>query len=154
MRINALQNADDLATGMVLFVPDPSQNLGTGGVRLPENHGYPVASLTPPAPENARIEIISVIGAGDLETEHLQIKALSAEALSLGGWRLESDDGLIYLFPNITLFQDGAVMLYSKSGVDSVKALYWSRPNPTWRTGDQAIIYDAEGNVQTIFDIP
>ena len=154
MRINALQNADDLSTGMVLFVPDPNQNLGMGRAQIPENSGYPVASLTPPARENARLEIVAVIGAGDLETEHLQIRGLRAEALSLDGWRLETNDGLIYLFPNITLFQEGAVALYSKTGIDSVVALYWGRPNPTWRTGDQAIIFDADGNVQNIFNIP
>jgi hypothetical protein len=154
IRINAIQDPDSLGTGTTLLVPDPAQEL-IGAVSLDTSgSGLPMGSLTPPVPEEARITIVSVIGAGDLQTEHLQIKGLSNEPLSLEGWRLETNDGIIYLFPNITLFNDGAVELYSKTGIDSVVALYWGRPNPTWRSGDQAMIYDSEGNVQAIYTIP
>jgi hypothetical protein len=61
---------------------------------------------------------------------------------------------LVYVFPKITLFEFGAVDLYTRAGINSVVALYWGRSNAVFESGDQAVIYDADGNVQAVYSIP
>jgi hypothetical protein len=35
-----------------------------------------------------------------------------------------------------------------------VVALYWGRSTPIFQSGDRAVIYDADGNVQAVYSIP
>lgn len=158
LEINNLSNPDELSTGMILNIPisspiDPGSDREIEERSGQENETAPT-STPPPMPENSDIRIVTIVGVDDLATEHLQIQSLSPEALSLEGWRLETNDGLVYHFPSITLFEHGAVDLYSRAGINSVVALYWGRSNPIFQSGDRAVIYDAEGNVQAVYSIP
>jgi LysM repeat protein len=158
LEINNLDNPDALRIGMILKLPNP----GTAGDEADnaaqdrlEEESQPEPTLPPPlVSENSDIRISTIAGVNDLATEHLQIQSVSPEALSLEGWRLETNDGLIYYFPNITLFEHGALDLYSRAGINSVVALYWGRSSPIFQSGDRAVIYDAEGNVQAVYSIP
>jgi len=158
LEINNLSNPDELSTGMILALPLPgsvaeaAENQAQDSSQL---ESEPAPTSTPPqAPETSNIKIITIVGVDDLATEHLQIQSLSPEALSMEGWRLETNDGLVYNFPTITLFEHGAVDLYSRAGINSVVALYWGRSSPIFQSGDRAVIYDAEGNVQAVYSIP
>lgn len=158
LEINNLSNPDQLRTGMVLEIPIPGtiaqENVSEAqNNSQPESEPIPTATY-PPEPENNIIKIITIVGVDDLATEHLQIQSLSPEALSLEGWRLETNDGQVYHFPKITLFEHGAVDLYTRAGINSVVALYWGRSTPIFQSGDQAVIYDSEGNVQAVYSIP
>jgi hypothetical protein len=113
----------------------------------------PTATLPAP-PESPQIKIVTIIGVGDLATEHVQIQSVSPDAISLTNWRLETSTGEVYTFPQITLFEYGAVDLYTRAGVNSVVALYWGRSAPVFHRGDRAVIYDTEGNVQAVYSIP
>ena len=112
------------------------------------------SQTAPPPPDDSKIRIVSIVGVDDLATEHIQIRSVSSDALALEGWRLETNDGLEYYFPKITLFEHGAVDLYTRAGINSVVALYWGRSTPIFQSGDRAVIYDAEGNVQAVYSIP
>jgi LysM repeat protein len=158
LEINNLQNPDELSAGMILDIPsseiavEESISVSQPDSQLAEQ---PLSTSTPPPiPENSQIKIVTIVGVDDLATEHLQIQSISPDALSLEGWRLETNDGLVYIFPKITLFEYGAVDLYSRAGINSVVALYWGRSNPIFQPGDQAMIYDADGNLQAVFSIP
>ena len=157
LEINSLNNPDDLAIGMILFVPVTGSIAATPQDEIQsksEQADEPKASHITIAPENSNIKIASIVGVDDLATEHIQIRSVSSEALPLEGWRLETNDGLVYIFPKITLFEYGAVDLYSRAGINSVVALYWGRSTPVFQSGDQAVIYDADGNVQAVYSIP
>lgn len=157
LEINDLDNPDELSNGMILLVPienstEAPEN-GTGEDSQTQNK--PAATATPaPTPESSPIKIVTIVGVDDLATEHLQIQSVSPEALSLEGWRLETNDGLTYIFPKITLFEYGAVDLYTRAGINSVVALYWGRSTPVFQPGDQAVIYDGEGQVRATYSIP
>ena len=158
MEINDLSDPDELRTGMVLQIPLPGTIIQETGSEAqdssqPESEAQPTATF-PPEPHNNIIKILTIVGVNDLATEHLQIQSLSPESLSLEGWRLETNDGQVYNFPKITLFEHGAVDLYTRAGINSVVALYWGRSTPIFQSGDQAVIYDSEGNVQAVYSIP
>jgi LysM repeat protein len=158
LELNDLDNPDDLRAGMTLQIPiqgsiAQDNNAASQEEGLSESEPMPTAT-PPPQPESNIIKIITIVGVDDLATEHLQIQSLSPEALSLEGWRLETNDGQVYYFPKITLFEHGAVDLYTRAGINSVVALYWGRSTPIFQSGDRAVIYDAEGNVQAIYSIP
>ena len=158
LEINNLDDPDDLATGMILFVPASNQSTANSQDEVPpetDQSDEPKASQAIIlAPEDSNIKIASIVGVDDLATEHIQIRSVSSDALPLEGWRLETDDGLVFIFPNITLFEYGAIDLYSHAGINSVVALYWGRSTPVFESGDRAVIYDAEDNVQAIYSIP
>lgn len=158
LEVNNLSNPDQIRSGMILKVP-------ISGAAAGEDQGQPQdneqvtrqpgpTATAPPVPESSDIKIVSIVGVNDLATEHLQIQSLSPEELSLEGWWLETNDGLVYNFPKITLFEHGAVDLYSRAGINSVVALYWGQSNPIFKSGDRAVIYDADGNLQTVYSIP
>ncbi len=158
LEINNIDDPDQLATGMILFVPAsrppeeiPSEKTPSASEPSVETAARPTI---PPTPENSSIRIVSIVGVDDLATEHIQIRSVSSEALPLEGWRIETNDGQVYIFPNITLFEYGAVNLFSRAGINSVVALYWGLSTPLFQSGDQAIIYDADGNVQAVYSIP
>lgn len=158
LEINNLSDPDELRTGIILDVPVSgivSEAVSSEAQESDPLENEPVPTATPPpAPERSIIKMITIVGVADLATEHIQIQSLSPEALSLEGWRLETNDGLVYNFPKITLFEHGAVDLYSRAGINSVVALYWGRSNPIFQSGDRAVIFDAEGNVQAVYSIP
>lgn len=158
LEINDLDNPDDLRIGMTLQIPVQGsiaqENNPAGQDDAPADSEPMPTATPPPQPESNIIKIITIVGVDDLASEHLQIQSLSPEALSLEGWRLETNDGQVYYFPKITLFEHGAVDLYTRAGINSVVALYWGRSTSIFQSGDRAVIYDAEGNVQAVYSIP
>jgi LysM repeat protein len=158
MEINNLSNPDQIRAGMILDVPISGVTVGDGGDQTPETVDSPPqpapTGTAPPEPEGGKIKIVSIVGVNDLATEHLQIQSLSPDELSLEGWWLETNDGLVYNFPKITLYEHGAVDLYTRAGINSVVALYWGQSNPIFQSGDRALIFDAEGNLQAVYSIP
>ena len=55
------------------------------------------------------LEIESILGSGDLETEQVLIKHIGEKEVSLVGWQLQDQDGNAFTFPALTMFQGGAV---------------------------------------------
>ena len=157
LEINEITNPDELPDGMILLVPVESDSSGelANQSKETQSENESISTATPAlTPENSPIKIVTIVGVSDLATEHLQIQSVSPEALSLEGWRLETNNGLTYIFPKITLFEYGAVDLYSRAGINSVVALYWGRSTPAFQSGDQAVIYDVDGQVRATYSIP
>lgn len=122
-----------------------TQPLGAGEVlRIPLN------------PQGSVI-IDSVIGAGDLDTEHVLLKHRGEGELALVGWRLEDDQGNVFIFPQfpqLMLFPGGAVNIYTRAGVNSVVELYWGLSQPVWSSGKTVILRDAQNNVRATYVVP
>ncbi len=98
--------------------------------------------------------IDTVVGAGDLDIEHVVLNRTGSGDLSLAGWRLEDNTGKEYLFPRLTLYKGGAINLYTRTGQDSVGDLYWGLTSPVWRTGRVVSLYDAESNLRATYTVP
>ncbi len=108
---------------------------------------------TTPDPD-ATIEIMSIIGAGVLDTEVVLIKNTGPTAIQLAGWRLQDSNGNVFTFPQLTLNRDGAVQVYTAAGINTVVELYWGRNQAVWQSGEIATLIDAKSNIRAIFRIP
>jgi LysM repeat protein len=99
--------------------------------------------------------IDSVIGVGDLATEHVVLVTNVNGELSLAGWQIENNTGSSYTFPQVSLFtQGGNLNLYSRSGVDSATDLYWGMQAPMWQSGNVVTLRDSQGKIQATYTIP
>ena len=117
-----------------------NQLLGTGEV------------LRIPVPQ---VTIESVVGVGDLALEHVVIRSLVDEQLSLAGWLLDDGSGNVYRFPQVNLFtRDGVINIYTKEGADSVTDLYWNLKQSLWESGNVATLRDASGEIAATYTLP
>jgi len=117
----------------------------------------PVVTETLPPLDVPVIQIVSVIGAGDLEQEVVLLRRLGEGNLRMTGWTLISDHGVKYIFteqPELILYKDGAVQLYSKAGADTATEVYWNRTEPAWQSGEVLKLIDPEGNERANYLIP
>ncbi len=101
-----------------------------------------------------QLEINTIIGAGDLETEHVLIRHVGDTEVAMIGWQLRDEDGNVFTFPALTMFSGAEVKVYSRQGNIEVNALYWGRDEAVWRVGEQAFLVDPDGNVQAVFTVP
>lgn len=121
------------------------QPLGTGEV------------LRIPLHPKGSVVIDTVIGPGDLESERIQLRHRGEGELSLVGWRLEDQDGNVFIFPQapaLTLYGGGAVSVYTRSGVNSVVELYWGMDQALWHSGATITLRDAQDNVRSVYTVP
>ncbi|MEW5871618.1 MAG: lamin tail domain-containing protein [Chloroflexota bacterium] len=101
--------------------------------------------------------IESVIGVGDLETEHVKLKYNGEGEISLVGWRIEDGRGNVFIFPQspqLTLYSGGAVSIYTRPGNNSVIELYWGMDKAIWSPGETVTLRDAQGRIQATYKIP
>jgi hypothetical protein len=161
---NEIPNPDSLVIGQELIILRPLVAASTH-TALPseESAADESPTATQPAPQNtspppnageARVIIDSVIGAGDLDSERVFLKRDGSGEISLQGWQLISESGDTFTFPQISLFESGALYIYSKSGLTSVVALYWELDHPVWEPGDTVLLVDNEGQTQATYQIP
>ena len=47
--------------------------------------------------------------------------------------------------PELTLYKDGAVQVYTRAGTDTVTEVYWNRAEAAWRSGELIRLVDAQG---------
>lgn len=158
---NNLADPNRLDVGQVLLIPSGASAPSVSPTR-PNIPGEEIETVTPSPPTatlpavvgQPRVAIENVIGAGDLTTERVLLKNIGSGELSLAGWQLLEEDGQVYTFPQLTLFEGGAVNLHTKAGQPTVVDLYWGLGAPVWRTGETVILLDAQGNVHATFRVP
>ena len=154
IRINQLSDANSLSVGMVIYIPKESEALPTLTPQ-PTRTTAPATSGTPtgPLPE-AGVIINSVIGVGEIATEHVFISRIGSGQLSMAGWRLEDENGNVFVFPQLDLFESGAVNVWTTAGVPTVVDLYWGQQNPVWTRGEKVTLTDAQGKDRAVYTIP
>lgn len=164
LEANEIPNPDSLVVGQVLIIRRPLVALGTQ-TAIPAEEAAESAAATPtsPVPENtlppavtgeARVMIDSVIGVGDLASERVFIKREGPGEISLEGWKLVSESGEEFIFPQVTLFEKGALYIYSKAGLTSVVALYWELDHSVWESGETVLLVDSQGQTHASYQIP
>lgn len=140
-------------------VQHPQIPSGTGGVpeaTLTGNLGAattPQAQPTLPPLDQPVIRIETVIGAGDLSTETVQLQRVGEGELQLAGWWLEGNN-LKYTFPALTLNKNGSVRLYSRAGQSTVIELFWGLDSAAWKSGDTITLFDSNGDQRASYSIP
>ena len=152
LEINGFNNPDSIGAGTVIFVPIGGAGSDHEATDLISDSAVGIEDFS--LPENPEIEIVAIIGAGDLRSERVQLRGVGEGSLSLAGWKLRDEDQMEYAFPAITLFGNGAVNIFSSAGVDTVVALFWGLPSAVWESGEIATLIDNNGMVQAIYQVP
>jgi LysM repeat protein len=142
MDINGLVDADAIGAGQVIYVPDMDEQAPTS---LPVETENTVLG---------QIEIVSVVGVGDLNSERLIIGEAGGGKHSLAGWQILDEDENVYSFPQATLYENGQIVLNSKAGVDNPLELFWGLTEPVWASGEMISLVDASGQEQASFQVP
>ena len=156
IKLNQLSDANSLSVGMVIYVPKESSEPLPTLTPQPTRTPAPAAGSgtpTDPLPE-ASVIINSVIGVGEIATEHVFISRTGSGQLSLAGWRIEDEDGNTFVFPQLDLFEGGAVNVWTTSGAPTVVDLYWGQQNPVWERGEKVTLQDDKGKERTAYTIP
>ena len=144
-------------TGTILFWYDRnyrSVSVSSVQANVPANSqdGVPVATLNPNI--DIPVEIVSVIGAGTLNAEWVVVRNAGTDSLNLSGWQLKDTDRNVFVFPNLTLNGGGAVQIHTISGTNTVIDLYWGETEPVWESGEEAQLFDPNGNVRAVYKVP
>jgi hypothetical protein len=102
----------------------------------------------------SQLTISAVIGAGDLENEHVILEHVGSEDISLTGWRLSTDSGAEYRFPALVLHPGAETSVYTQVGDDSASSLYWDRQVSMWRSGEEVSLLDPNGATKATYTVP
>ena len=57
-------------------------------------------------------------------------------------------------FPQLDLFEGGAVNVWTTAGVPTVVDLYWGQQNPVWERGEKVTLTDGQGKERAVYTIP
>jgi hypothetical protein len=117
----------------------------------------PQPTITLPPADQKVIEIVSVVGAGDLAQEVVMLKRLGDGSLRMSGWKIEDGNGNIYTFPTspeLTLFKGGTVLVYTKPGENTATEFYWGRDQPVFSAGETVKVYDTSGLERAAYTLP
>jgi len=100
------------------------------------------------------VKISSVVGAGTVTSEIVVVKFEGEGQLDLASWQLKDEDGNTFTFPKLTLYQNGAVQVHTIAGTDTVIDLYWGINDAVWNSGENARLFDAQGNLRAVYRVP
>lgn len=115
----------------------------------------PTKTPTPITPTLAPQAVIrAVVGAGDLNTERVDLTVQGGGAIILTGWQLKDEQGHTFIFPLYILHPGGQLSVYTGSGVPSVGTLYWGLSAPVWSSGEMVTLVDAQGAVRAEYRVP
>lgn len=130
---------------------DPTQPIIT-----PIQVSQPTSSVTQTAQitQGQVLRIEGVFGAGDIQVEYILLRNPGESPVDLAGWRFIAEDGRSYRFPNLTLYPQGAVNIFTRPGTDTVTELHWNSDTALWASGDLLTLIDSQGNEHTEFSVP
>jgi len=158
MKANGLTDPNSLSVGQSLVIPvegvlqatpSPQALVPTqAGVVTPPPTGTAIAQTGAP-----QVAIRSISDAGSLSSERVTIVNLGT-VVDLTGWTLADNEGNVYTFPNLSLFQGGAVTVHTALGRDTVTDLYWGKAAAMWQSGETATLKDTQGRTQASFAAP
>lgn len=157
MQVNGMDNPNFIAVGQSLTIPvggipEPTAAPTETAVALPS----PIP--TEPAAAGAgggQISVTTVLDAGVLESEAVELVNSGAEAQSLAGWKVRDEDNNVYTFGNVSIFGEGAgVRLLTRAGDDTFSELHWGLNEPAWRSGETLTLWDAGDQVVATFVVP
>ncbi len=114
----------------------------------------PTITLAPTA-RNAQVEIVQVIGAGDITLESIEIRN-NGPMVDMSGWTLSDAHGNIFVFPSDRrLFTGGQLTVSTRVGEDTAIVLFWGRNEAVFgEPGDTVTLANTDGVVQATLRLP
>jgi len=104
--------------------------------------------------EELAITIRTIVGAGDLPVEYVEIINQGEYPTDLTDWQLLDEDGHQFTFPALILNSNGAVKVLSRAGTDTVIELFWQADAPIWQPGETARLVNTAGKLIASYSIP
>jgi len=152
--LNAFVSA--CVTGTILFWYDRNYRaVNQPAVQLDlASNGDSQAQATIDPQADVAVKISSVVGAGSLSAEIVVVKFEGEGQLDLANWQLKDEDGNTFKFPKLTLYPNGAVQVHTVTGTDTVIDLYWGIGEAVWSSGENARLFDAQGNLRAVYRVP
>ncbi len=115
----------------------------------------PAATITVTEGSEAVVEITAVIAPGDINNEAVQIVNSGSSAIALLGWKIVDLQNHVYTFKQVTLFGDGAgVLFHTGAGRDGATDIYWGRTEAVWEPGELVTLLDGQDNIIATFTVP
>ncbi len=153
MAVNDIDDPDSLSAGQTLVIPVEAL---LGG-EIPSQIERPTKTqeTATPAPTlvSPSVVISGIEGAGTIDTETVRLHNEGGE-VSMAGWTLDDGEGMVYEFPAFTFYTTGAVDVHTRAGTDTTIDLYWGLEQAVWTSGKLITLRNAEGEVQSTFQIP
>ncbi len=111
---------------------------------------------TPPAPEadEVRVRIQAVEHPGALREERIQLVNAGSLPVNLAGWRLKDEDGNEFVFPNVELYPQGGLWVWTRRGASSPTGLFWGLQEPLLQPGETLTLLDPQGRVHDTYTVP
>ncbi len=141
-------------TGSILFWYDRTYRASLAPVPQAEVPAQGESAVTLQPDAQVPIEIVSVVGAGALDTEVVVVRYNGQGELGLSNWQIKDDSGNTFTFPQLTLYTNGAVQVHTASGTDTVVDLYMGLRDPIWESGESAKLYDPQNTLRAIYRVP
>jgi hypothetical protein len=126
----------------------------TPGICITANPATATVPQPTLSPDEIRLVIDNIYGAGKLESEVAVIINHSAGAVNLNGWVLDDGHGNTYQFPDLTLHQGGQVQLFSGAGANTVTKLFWNQDKAIWKSGKSVTLRSPDNVVFASYVIP
>jgi LysM repeat protein len=145
LELNDLPDPNSLEVDQVIYIPLAEPPSNEDATPAPTSAGGAGAG---------QVEIVSVVGVGDLDTERIVLGDAQGEKHALAGWQLKDEDGNLYAFPQATLYENGQINVNTRSGVDNPLDLFWNLTDAVWSPGEIVTLLDADGNVQATYQVP
>ena len=112
---------------------------------------YNIPNITSNESPKINLEVFEF---GNLESEFVRIHNESDMSIDLTDWQLIDEDGNRFVFPSLFINPTGEISVYSKSGQNTIIALFIGAELPIWQSGETASLIDQNGNIITILSIP
>ena len=152
-----VESATNLQIGDRLLVPLEGCSID-GQVIAPDdsststNDGSASSAATA-IPVVVEIEVVDVEGLGDITAEGIRLRN-AGEQLNVSNWTLSDASGNNYTFPEILLFPDVEIVIFTRSGTSTADTLFWGRDESIWEEGAEFTLSDAEGQIRKVLQIP
>ncbi len=152
LKANGLKDPNAISVGMAIYIPITPEAPPSGA----KGTATPLAATPTLAPgaQPPSAVINSVIGIGDLTAERVFITRVGTGVLLLKDWRLTDEDGNVFVFPELALYEDGAINVWTTTGTVTPVDLYWGLATPLWRSGETATLSNERGEVVSTYTIP
>ena len=165
MRVNGLGDPNLIRPGQELIIP---------GENLPPPTPTPTVPFEPPTPAftpiggpehtptptippafqgKEGVYIEAAMNPGEPGREAILIRNTTKKLHDLAGWKLETDLGHRYIFPDLLLWPQGIVVVYTGSGTNTPTELYWGLDGPILAGASELRLYDRAGELVNSYSL-
>jgi hypothetical protein len=141
-----------VTSGILFWYDRNYRAMNEPSFQQPAGSGSAVSTVSPHT--DIAVKISSVVGAGSKDAEIVVVKFEGEGQLDLTSWQLKDENGNIFKFPKLILYPNGAVQVHTATGTDTVIDLYWGIGEAVWISGENARLFDAQGNLRAVYRVP